>query len=79
VDRVQSRAAEDAGVQVPPAGAKRDVEIHEAARREVEHRDARAQHRAVVDDADVGAAVVGRDEVDDRVAAGFLLAVAAEP
>ena len=38
----------------------------------------RADHAAVEDDRRVGAALVGLEELDDRVAAGLLLAVAAE-
>ena len=50
----------------------------DAARREVEGRHVAADHAAVEDDRRVGAALVGLEELDDRVAAGLLLAVAAE-
>src|SRR5581483_9627435 len=59
-------------------GAERDVEVGEPARRDVERRQVAADHAAVEDDGGVGAALVAREEVDDRVAADLLLAVAAE-
>ena len=78
VRSVQRRAAVDAGVEVALAGPQRDVEVDDAARRDVERRHVAADHAAVEDDRRVGAALVGREEVDDRVPAGLLLAVAAE-
>ena len=54
------------------------MEVAHPARRDVEGRDAAREHARVVDDAGVGVAVVGGEEVDDRVAAGLLLAVAGE-
>ena len=45
--------------------------------RDVEARHVAADHAAVEDDRRVGAALVGLEELDDRVAPGLLLAVAA--
>ena len=75
VDRVQRRAAVHAGVQVALAGPHLDVDADEAAGRELDRRDVTPQHPAVEDHAGVGAALVLRDVVDDRVAADLLLAV----
>ena len=76
--RVERGAAVDARVQVALAGTQRDVEVDDAARREVERGHVAADHAAVEDDRRVGAALVRLEELDDRVAAGLLLAVAAE-
>ena len=75
---VQRSAAVHAGVQVALAGSQRDVEVDDAARRDVERGNVAADHAAVEDDRRVGATLVRFEEVDDRVAAGLLLAVAAE-
>ena len=48
------------------------------ARRDVERGHVAPDHAAVEDDRRVAAALVGGEEVDDRVPAGLLLAVAAE-
>ena len=78
MSRVQRRAAVDPRVQVALAGAQRDVEVGEPARGEIERRHVAPDHAAVEDDRRVGAALVRLEEVDDRVTAGLLLAVAAE-
>ena len=54
------------------------MEVRHAARRDVERRDVAADHAAVEDDRRVCAALVGLEELDDRMPAGLLLAVAAE-
>jgi hypothetical protein len=59
-------------------GAQRDVEVAEPARRDVERRQVAADHATVEDDRRVGATDVGLEELDDRVAARLLLAVARE-
>ena len=56
----------------------REVEVDEPARRDRELGHAARRHAAVEDQRRVGAALVGGEEVDDRVAAGLLLAVAGE-
>ena len=79
MDRVQRRAAVHPGVQVALARPHLDVERRSRPRvasSNVGH--VAAQHPAVEDDARVGAALVLRDPVDDRVAADLLLAVARE-
>ena len=75
---VERGAAVDARVQILVAGAKRDVEVRHAARREIEGGDIAPDHPAVEDDRRVRAALVRLEELDDRVAAGLLFAVAAE-
>ena len=75
---VQRGAAVHARVQVALAGAQLEVEVDEPARRDVERRQPALDHARVEDDGRVGAALVGLEELDDRVAAGLLLAVAAE-
>ena len=74
--RVERSAAVDARVQVALARPHAEVEVHEAACRDVERRDTAGDHPRVEDDAGVGAPVVLGQEVDDRVAADLLLAVA---
>ena len=75
---VQGGAAVDPGVEVALAAAEAEVVVDVAARRDVERRQARADHPGIEDDRRVGPALVGRDEVDERVAGRLLLAVAAE-
>ena len=79
VQSVQRRAAEDARVKVAAAGVDAEVEVDEPARGEVEERHAALEHAGVEDHARVAAALVGFQVLDDRVAAGLLLAVAADP
>ena len=55
-----------------------DVEVREPAGRDVERRQTATDHDAVEDDPRVGAAFVALEELDDRVAADLLFAVAAE-
>ena len=55
-----------------------DVEVDEPARRNVEQRHIALQHPGVEDHARIGTALVGCEEVHDRVATGLLLAVAAD-
>ena len=76
---VERGAAVHAGVQVALAGAERDVEVRHPARGDIERRHVAPDHPAVEDDRRVRPALVGLEELDDRVAAGLLLAVAAEP
>ena len=57
---------------------QRDVEVAEPARGDVERRPVALDHPAVEDHAGVGAALVRGEVVDDRMAAGLLLAVAGE-
>ena len=54
---------------------RRDVEVDETARAEVERGHVLSRHAAVEDDAGVRTALVGLEEVDDRMAARLLLAV----
>ena len=79
VDRIQRCAAVDAGMQVARAGAHAHVEADETARREAELRLLGTRDVPVEDDARVGTALVLLEEVDDRVAADLLLAVARDP
>ena len=65
-------------MEVARAGAHDQVEVAEPARGHVEGGHAAGDHVAVEDHGRVGAALVGGEEVDDRVAAGLLLAVAGE-
>ena len=78
MDRVERHAAVHPGVQVALAGPHLDVDADEAAGRELDRRHVAAQHPAVEDHARVGAALVLRDPVGDRVAADLLLAVAGD-
>ena len=55
------------------------MEVDEPARAEVEGGHVLPRHAAVEDEAGVGAALVGLEEVDDRVAARLLLAVEGDP
>ena len=76
--RVHRPAAVDPGVEVPLACSDTNLEERDASRRDLEDRDARREHVPVEDDACVSPTLVRREEVDDRVAAGLLLAVAGE-
>ena len=76
---VQRGPAVEPRVEVALTRPNRDVEVDEPARREHERGQAAPDHVGVEDHRRVGAALVGREEVDDRVAADLLLAVAAEP
>ena len=76
--RVEGRAAEDPGVEVALTRAQRDVEVEDAAHRDVERGHVTPDHPAVEDDGRVAAALVGLEELDDRVTARLLLAVATE-
>ena len=78
VHRVQRAAAVEAGVQVALAGPHGHVEVREPARGDAELRDAALRHAAVEDQRRVRPALVLREEVDDRVAADLLLAVAGD-
>ena len=69
----------DARVQVALARPDLDVEVADPAGRDVERRLSTLRHVRVEDHAGVGAALVLRDPVDDRVAADLLLAVARDP
>ena len=60
------------------AGADGDVEVADAAHRDVERRDVALDHAAVEHDRRVGATLVLLEPVDDRVPADLLLAVARE-
>ena len=75
MDRVHRRVAVHPRVQVALAGAHADVEGGEAAGRDRERRQVARFHAAVEDHARVGAALVLRQELDDRLAADLLLAV----
>src|SRR5436190_689370 len=75
MDRVQRHAAVHPRVQVAIAGPHLHLDPDEAAGRELDRRDVAPQHPAVEDHAGVGAALVLRDVVGDRVAADLLLAV----
>ena len=55
-----------------------DVEIDHPARRYMENRRARPEHRGVEDHRRIGSTLVRSDELDDLVAAGLLLPVAHE-
>ena len=79
VRRVQRRPAEDAGVEIALAGSHPHVEVGDAARRDLEHRNAGLEQVPVEDHAGVSPTLVRLQEVDDRVASGLLLAVAGEP
>ena len=79
VRRVQRRVAEHAGVKVARAASNLQLERHHAARPRAHRRHAAALHRRVEDDARVGAALVVREELDDRLPADLLLAVARDP
>ena len=76
---VERRAAVDARVEIALAGAEGDVEVEETARRDHEHRQVLPDHVDVEDHCRVRPTLVGSEEVDDRVAAHLLLAVAADP
>ena len=75
--RVQGGAAVDPRVQVARARAQDEVEVDETAGGDVELGHAARRHAAVEDDRRVRPTLVGREEVDDLVAAGLLLGVAA--
>ena len=75
---VERRAPVHAGVEIAGTGPKGHVEVRQPSRRDVERGHVAPDHAAVEDDRRVGAALVGLDELDDRVAARLLLAVAAE-
>ena len=75
VDRVQRRVAVHAGMEVARARADAHVEGGEPARRDRDRRLVPVLHAAVEDHADVGAALVLLQELDDRLAADLLLAV----
>ena len=77
-DRVERGTSVEARVQVALAGPQREMQVAEPARRDVERRHVPGDHGAVEDHARVRAALVRREVVDDRVAAGLLLAVARE-
>ena len=77
--RVERRAAEDAGVQIALAGSHSHVEERDAARRDLEDRNAGLEHVPIEDHASVSSSLVGLQEVDDRMAAALLLAVTGEP
>ena len=76
---IQGAAAVHARVQVCVAGPQLQVEVDHPARRQVERRQPAPDHAAVEDDCRVRPTLVRDEVVDDRVAAGLLLAVAAEP
>ena len=79
VDGVQRGAAEDARVQIALAGAEAHVEVDQARASPRSNAGTSSRgHAAVEDDAGVGAALVGGEEIDDRVPADLLLAVAAD-
>ena len=65
-------------MQIAISGLDSNVEIDEPPRREVEQRHVPLEHRRVEDHAGVPAALVGAEKVDDRMAACFFLAVAAD-
>ncbi len=75
---VHRGAAVHPGVQVAGAGAELDVEVDEPAGGDVEGGQVLADHARVEDDRGVGAALVGLEELDDRMPAGLLLTVAGE-
>jgi hypothetical protein len=79
VDRVQRGVSEQPRVQVASSRPDRDAEPDHAARADEERGHAAPLEARVEDDARVRAPVVGRDPVDDRVAADLLLAVAGDP
>jgi hypothetical protein len=66
-------------MEVVVAGAKPQVVVDEPAGAEIEGGHVLPGHAAVEDEAGVGAALVGGEEVDDRVAAHLLLAVEGDP
>ena len=66
-------------MEVALARAHADVEVDEPPHGQVERRRVRPRHAAVEDEAGVGAALVGGEKVDDRVAADLLLAVEGDP
>ena len=76
--RVQRGAAVHARVQVALTRTERHMEVRHPPRREVERRHVPPDHPAVEDDRRVRTALVGLEKLDDRMAAGLLLAVAAE-
>ena len=78
MSRVQGRSTEDAGVKIALTGPDPHVEVRNAARRQLEHRNPHLHHVPVEDHADVAATLVRLEEVDDRVAARLLLAVTRE-
>ena len=77
--RVERRAAEHARVQVALAGSHSHVEVRDPTRRDLEDGGAGPQHVPVENHAGVSPTLVVRQEVDDRLAAALLLAVAGEP
>ena len=78
MQRVQGGAAEDPGVEVAGARPDAEVEVDEPARRDVEERHAAFEHPRVEDHAGVAPTLIRGEEVDDRMAARFLLSVAAD-
>ncbi len=72
------RSTEDAGVEIAFTGPDPHVEVRNAARRQLEHRNPHLHHVPVEDHADIAATLVRLEEVDDRVAARLLLAVTGE-
>ena len=79
VDGVERSTAEDARMEILLAGANTDMEVDEPPRPDVEGRHARRWHAAVEDQAGIGAALVGRQKIDDRLPARLLLAVGDDP
>src|SRR5438874_9975104 len=79
MDRVQRSAAVVTGMQVALAGTNLQVEADQAARGQTELGPVRPRHPTVEDDASIGATLVVTAEVDDRVSADLLLAVAGDP
>jgi hypothetical protein len=75
---VERGAAVHSRVQVTLPGAERDVEVRHSATGDIERRHVPPDHPAVEDDRRVCSALIGFDELDDRVSAGLLLTVAAE-
>ena len=66
-------------MEIPLAGAYADVERREAAGGNRERRQVARFHAAVEDHARIGAALVLRQELDDRLAAHLLLTVRDDP
>ena len=65
-------------MQVALAGSQRQVEVQHPTRGDVERRRPASEHLSVEDHGDVGVTVVRLQELDDRAAAGLLLAVTGE-
>src|SRR5918999_1669168 len=78
VDGVEDGIAVDARVKVSLSGADADLERDEAACGDPDRGDVLPLHEAVEDHAGIRAALVGGQEVHDRVAADLLLAVAGD-